>query len=495
MDVDEVLRRSRSGPAALFARRLFAVLISILTVVTVPHFVGPRAYGLAAMSTILFGLAEMFKDFGLTSAIMRRGEVYAEEVNFLFWFNFAMTGILAVLIALLAPAVAGYFHEPVVALVIYVSLIGFIIGGVALQHRAVISRELRFTTIALVDSLALLAQFVVTLTLAAIYHDVWSIVWGGVTSSVVSSLTIISSSGWKPGPPRMIKESRSILIFGANTSVYSLSVFFSTNLLAVLVGHFIGSAGLGQLNRASALVTLPQKNLVDPIAQAALPVLSRLRPSPVAYKRAYLDLVRSLNVIVVPASATVFAAAPSLTVGLLGSRWHLAGLLLQALAPSIAALGFGYAAGDLFVTQNRAAEMRTLGIVELFVRAVAVVVALHWGIVAAAYGFSLATLAIVGIRITVAGRRGPISAYDHISAAAPALPLGIGAMAGAYLSVLVASHWGLAAIPTAALTIALAGVAGLGVAAIFPASRTSVLKLLAGFEPTGRFGRLLGIRA
>lgn len=479
MDKDEVLRRARSGPAALFARRVFAIIISLLTVLTVPHLVGPRAYGLAAMSTILFGLAELFKDFGLTSAIMRKGEVNEEEVNFLFWFNLSTTMILAAVIVVIAPLVASYFREPIVLSVILVSLVGFVTGGAALQHRAIISRELRFTTIAMVDSMALLAQFLVTICLALMLHNVWAIVLGSVTSSVISSVIIVCQSGWRPGRPRLVAEARAILVFGANTSVYSFSVFLSNSLLAILVGHLLGSASLGQLNRASALYSLPQRNFVDPIAQAALPVLARLRPFPAAYRQTYLELVRNLNLLVVPASLITFSAAPSLTVALLGERWRLAGVLLQALSPSLAALGFGYAAGDLFVTQNRAAEMRSLGLVELAIRAAAVTIALHWGIVAATYGFSIATLAVVSLRIAVVGRKGAITIGDHLVAAAPALPLGFGAMVGAYLGVRLKEHAHLQPVAGAAIIIVLAAIGAVGAAVATPSSRATLRKATA----------------
>ena len=64
VDIDEVQRRARSGPRALFARRAFAICIGIASTVTIPHLVPPREYGLAAMSIVVFSLADMFRDLG-----------------------------------------------------------------------------------------------------------------------------------------------------------------------------------------------------------------------------------------------------------------------------------------------------------------------------------------------------------------------------------------------------------------------------------------------
>jgi len=141
----------------MLLRRAYAALVSFLTAVVMPHFLAPEAYGLAAMSAVLFTLGDMFKDFGMTSALMRRGAISQEEVSFLFWFNLLTTFVLAVLLAASSPFVATFFHQPVVAKVILLSLIGFVLTGISLQHRMLLSRDLRFTELAVIDSVAAIA--------------------------------------------------------------------------------------------------------------------------------------------------------------------------------------------------------------------------------------------------------------------------------------------------------------------------------------------------
>ncbi|HKX64524.1 MAG TPA: oligosaccharide flippase family protein, partial [Rhizomicrobium sp.] len=138
----------------MLLRRAYAALVSFLTAVVMPHFLAPEAYGLAAMSAVLFTLGDMFKDFGMTSALMRRGTISQEEVSFLFWFNLLTTLVLAALLAASSPFVATFFHQPIVAKVILLSLIGFVLTGISLQHRMLLSRDLRFTELAVIDSVA-----------------------------------------------------------------------------------------------------------------------------------------------------------------------------------------------------------------------------------------------------------------------------------------------------------------------------------------------------
>jgi len=486
LDIDEIQRRARKGPRALLARRAFAVLIGVATTVTIPHFVPPRAYGLAAMSGVILGLAEMFKDFGLTSALMRKGEVHPAEVTFLFWFNCATTLVLALVIAAAAPLTGIFFHEPMVAPVMLVSLIGFVAGGLSLQHRSLLSRELRFQALAAIDAGALLIQFVVTLVVAMLTHDVWAIVAGNVVSGLVGGALCAAVSRWRPGPPRLIPEARALFAFGANTSVYSLSVFAANNVAALLIGRVFGSADLGQFNRAQALQVIPANNAIGPIAQATLPVLAGLRPHPEHYRRAYLELVRNLNLVALPMAVVLTFAARPLVSTVLGPQWTEAGQLLQALAPAVAALGFGYAASDLFITQNRSAELRTLGLCELVFRVLGVCAAAPFGVVAIAASFSATTLLVVVARVLVAGRSGPVTVRDHVGAAGPAAILGLGALVGCLGGQLAVSQFALPVLPAAVVLCAAGGAVSGLFGLVSKSSRRALIEMMGTLRGAAR---------
>ncbi len=468
MDIGEIQRRARKGPRALLARRAFAVCIGLIATVVIPRFVPPRAYGLAAMSAAIFALAEMFKDFGLTNALLRKGDIRPAEISFLFWFNAAATVALTVLIALAAPLAAIFFGEPMVAPVMLASLVGFAAGGLSLQHRSVMIRDLRFDEMAVIDGCTILLQFAVTLAVAVVTHDVWAIVAGSVAAGLLGAGLNIVVSRWKPGPPQWLPEARTLFAFGANTSLYAFSIFAANNVAAILIGRLFGPAPLGQYNRAVALQVIPANNAVGPLAQAVLPVLAGLRSEAALYRKTYLDLVRHLNMIALPAAVLMTLAGPPLAVAALGPQWVQSGLVLQALGPAVAALGFGYAVSDLFITQDRSKELGLLGLFELIFRLLGVAAGLPFGVVGAAAGFSASTLIVVLIRIAVAGRSGPVSFGDHLAAAAPALPLALGALIGGGTGLYGAVRLALEPLPAAIAICGLgalfSGVLGLAVA-------------------------------
>jgi len=461
----------------MLVRRGYAALVSLLTAVVMPHFLAPEAYGLAAMSAILFTLGNMFKDFGMTSALMRRGTISQEEVSFLFWFNLLTTIVLAALLAASSPFVADFFHQPIVAQVMLLSLIGFVLTGVSLQHRMLLSRDLRFTDLAVIDSVAITVQFVATLVLAIKGYGVWAIVIGTICNAAVNSILCLALARWKPGPPRMVDDAKSIFAFGANTSIYSLSVFVSVNIMAVMIGRQASVSELGQYNRANALLSLPLNNLVEPLAQVALPVLARLRPYPTAYRDAYLQFLTRLNLVVIPASIFLIAAGRPLVTAALGPNWQQAGHLLMLLAPVVAALGYGYAVSDLFITQDRSRELRMVGLAESAMRVLAVYIGIQFGIYVAAISYATATVLAVAVRVIVAGRSGPVTVADHLATAIPALPLSVGCLLACEAAIFVSGHAGLT-FTAEAVVLCLAGASGaLAAGLAFKTSRAALLSV------------------
>ncbi len=315
---------------------------------------------------------------------------------------------------------------------ILLSLAGFFLTGATLQHRALLSRDLRFTELAIIDSAAISLQFALTMVLAISGYGVWAIVIGTVSNALVNSVLCLALARWKPGPPRMIDEAKAVFAFGANTSIYSLSSFVSTHIMAILIGRNASVFDLGQYNRANAILALPLNNLVEPLAQVALPVLARLRPYPDAYRKAYLQFLTRLNLVVVPASVFLLGAARPLVSAALGQNWREAGELLMLLAPVVGALGYGYAVSDLFITQNRSRELRMVGLARSGPAGIGgLSSAFSSACMSRRCPMRRATVLAVGIRVFVAGRSGPGDRpRDHLATAIPALPVCAGCLAG-----------------------------------------------------------------
>src|SRR4051812_28770113 len=115
LSIEEIHRRSRKGSLLLIARRIYSTLITLVSTVTIARLLTPKDYGIAALAIVVVSLMQLFRDVGLTNAILRRPDVSQEEVTFVFWLNLAATALAAAVLGFGAPLIADFFHEPLVA--------------------------------------------------------------------------------------------------------------------------------------------------------------------------------------------------------------------------------------------------------------------------------------------------------------------------------------------------------------------------------------------
>src|SRR6266516_961779 len=117
----------------------------------------PQDFGLFAMVTTVMGFLIIFQDPGLSTATVQRQEITHAQVSNLFWVNVAVGGVATLLVAMSAPAVAWFYREPRLVGMTLVLSITFVLTSSAVQHIALLNRQMRFKVIAVIDILSMLA--------------------------------------------------------------------------------------------------------------------------------------------------------------------------------------------------------------------------------------------------------------------------------------------------------------------------------------------------
>lgn len=491
VDIGEARRRAERGPLILVIRRFGLIAVNFLSLSVLSRMLTPEAFGLSTMAAVTLTFGNTIREFGLTKAVMRNAVIDQEEISFVFWLNAAITVMVCALIVLAAPFVATFYGEPVIQWIVMFSALGLLVRGAGMQHRAMLHRELRFGALGTIDVIAAVAALFVAVTVAIIRQDVWAIVAGTTTQMVIEGLLCFVMTKWRPNGFSVPANVKDILAFGFNALVFSMSNFFCNNISLLLIGRYLGAQPLGHFNRAQNLYMIQTSNLIQPITQSALPLLSRLKDSSAEYRAAYIGAVSRISLILMPVAAILCVASVPITLTILGDQWEDAGMVLALLAPSLFLMPIGYPTGDLLYTQDRTKALRTIGIVEAVVRIGLIVPAINYGIAAVAIAFTAGMILTSIYRMVVLGARPPVSVMDQLKATSVGVLPAIAAAAGALLMVQVLppddySKW---IVSFAAASVGL-GAAFLAILAIRP-SRLAFWDLLKNFglgAVVNRFG-------
>ncbi|HWW75239.1 MAG TPA: lipopolysaccharide biosynthesis protein, partial [Pyrinomonadaceae bacterium] len=246
-------RTARGGLLTVTAQG-FKFAATMAATVVLARLLTPGDYGLVGMVAVVTGFIALFKDLGLSAATIQREEISQEQVSTLFWVNVGVSAAIGLLTAALAPVVAWFYGEPRLAPVTLAYSIGFLFGGLTVQHEALLKRQMRFAVLVTAEVAALLASIVTTVALAWRGFGYWSLVAGHLALSFVYMLAVWGVCGWRPGRPRRGAGVRSLLGFGGNLTGAAVVNYFARNLDNMLIGRFWGGWQLGLYAKAYQLL-------------------------------------------------------------------------------------------------------------------------------------------------------------------------------------------------------------------------------------------------
>lgn len=320
------------GQAANFALRLgvMAALARLLD---------PQDFGLVAMTTAVTGALQLFTTAGLSSATVQKDTVTNEQMSTLFWVNLAVGMMLALICAVAAPALVEFYHEPRLFWLTVAAGFGFLLSAVAVQHSALLQRQLRYTTLTVIEVLSQAVSVAAGVAMAFYGLAYWAILGMTLISTVVYMVCVWVAAGWIPGPPRRTAGVRGMLSFGGIVTLNSLVVYVAYNFEKLLLGRYWGADALGIYERGYRLVNLPTAELNGAIGGVAFSGLSRIQSDLPRLKSYFLKGYTVVLSMTLP--ITVFCAVfvDDIVEVVLGPKWRDTAVIFRLLTPTILVFG------------------------------------------------------------------------------------------------------------------------------------------------------------
>lgn len=363
--------------------------IQMVSTMVLARILSPADYGMNAMAVTIIGFANIFSNLGLSTATVQRAEITHEQVSALFWINTSIGALLTALTAALSPAVASFYNTPEL-LWVMVSLSGiFTIGGLSIQHSALLTRQMRFHSIAIIRILSLIAGILIAFVTGYFGFGYWALVFNALTSMTVSSVGFWVSTRWVPGRPRRNTGVDSMIKFGADLVGFDVVNYFARNLDNILIGKYCGAGALGLYSKAYQLLMMPITNLRGPITNVAMPALSRLQKEPERFREYYLKCVSLLAFISMPLVAYMFVCSEPLISLLLGPQWLGTNGIFKILAAAAFIQPVSGTTGMVLISTGQSRRYLKIGIFSSFFFCISFTIGLHWGAVGVAAGYAI----------------------------------------------------------------------------------------------------------
>ena len=176
LQADLGARTARGGAVTVVSHALRFV-ITVAATGVMARLLRPTDYGLIGMVAFFTNFVAMFKDLGLSVATIQKTQVSRDQVSTLFWLNVALSVAITLLTIALSPFVAWFYGDPRLMAVTVVTATGFLLGGLTVQHEALLRRQMRFFSLVSIVLISTIIGYLVGIFLAWQGFSYWSLVF------------------------------------------------------------------------------------------------------------------------------------------------------------------------------------------------------------------------------------------------------------------------------------------------------------------------------
>ncbi len=365
----------------LFQFGVTAILARLLT---------PNDFGLLAMVVVFTNFVMIFRDFGLTAALIQRKEIIEEHLSSCFWINILVGFLLTLVFIVLAPLISHFYSEVRLNRIIMILASTFFISSFGIVQGALFTKEMNFKSLAIVEILAIAISGTIAIVLAFSGFGVWSLVYKQIVSNLVRVFFLWIFSSWKPKFVFRWQRVKELLGFGLNLTGFKFVNYFNRNLDNLLIGRFLGSTPLGFYNLAYRLLLFPLGNISSVIGRVMFPGLSMIQDDKNKVCYIYIKATRYIALITFPLMMGILVVAPQFIIVIFGLQWERSIFLVQILALVGLWQSICSTVGWIYQSQGRTDILFKWGLFSVTIITIAFIIGLRWDVegITIAYAFA-----------------------------------------------------------------------------------------------------------
>ena len=301
--------------------RLISQLIQLTISIVLARLLLPSDYGIIGMLAIFMAISQTLMDSGFANALIQKKDRCDIDYYTAFYFNIIVGIILYLLIYLLAPWIAEFYHMPILKNVTRVYTLSLVINSLSIVQAVKFQIELRFKELALISISTVFFAGIIGVILAYNGFGVWALVLQAILSSLFRTLFLWYFAHWTPKFVISFESFNKMFSFGSKLLCSSLISTIYNNIYTLIIGKKFSSADVGFYNRGSNFAYLPTSTITGVIISVNYPILAKLQDNDKALIETYTQLLQAPLFILYPILVGLATLGNSFISILIGDKW------------------------------------------------------------------------------------------------------------------------------------------------------------------------------
>lgn len=423
------LKKLTFDTAVIASTQIFRLMAQFLVVPVLARFLSPADYGVVSMAMPFVLFAMMFADAGVGSSLVRDKKRDDTVWSTCFWLTVLLGVGLMLVIMALGPLIASIVAEPRLTPVLLALATAILLQAIGTVPGIALRQEHRFCAIAVIEIIGTTASIGSAFATAIMGWGAWALV---IQQLVLYAAKLVLTLLCSMFRPRLIFRAGAIrehLIFGRDVLGSNFVLFLFQMVNNMLIGSVAGTAQVGIYSMSMLFAGLPQRLVTGPLQFVAYPHFANIRDKKEVLVSNLLFMTRVLGIVVLPGIAMVAVVQEPAFRLILSAKWEAAGHVFLILAPAVAVQTITALLGTVLMSLGRTDLVFRQAAEMTFLRLVALLLSVRFGIEWIAFGYTAATFLYFprALLLTLPSIGCPVSQYLHtLSASVGVIALSVG---------------------------------------------------------------------
>jgi O-antigen/teichoic acid export membrane protein len=389
--------------ALLFASggRYVVMGVNLISATVLARLLTPAEFGISVLGASLLGVAEAVRELGSVAYLIQQKDLTQVKIRTVFTISLIVTATGTVVLLLLSESFARFYRIPGLARYIEIIAISYAIAPFTHPIYAMLSRDMEFAKLAVLDTLTMLINAAASVILVLWGFSYLGLAWATVISAATWTLLGFyvrrDFSVYRPS----LAEWRGVLAFGACGSATAVLYRSSESLFSLILGKILDARAVGLCQRAFMLSQFPERVILAGIGSVALPAFSDHARNGGALKNAYLGGLEHVTAVQWPALLLLAIMADPIVSLLFGPQWRDAIPITRIFA---VALMFNFSTPLNYPVQVAVGAIRhtvPLAFAQTMVSLSVITISAHYGLLAVALSTFITIPFNVGLSVLV----------------------------------------------------------------------------------------------
>lgn len=316
------MRNLRQSLTITFLASNGATVVNFIVAIILARLLTPAEIGVFSIAYVLVSVAHVFRDFGVTTYLVREKNLTPEKIRSISGVLFATSWATAIILYAASGVAATYYREPGVKRVVEVLALGFVFIPFGAITHSLLTRELKAREQAIASVLGVSVYAISSVALAWSGFSYMTMAWASLLNIIATALAYLpfrpKDAPWLPS----LRGWGQVVNFGTGVLFSNAVKELNNSLPDFALGRLASPHAVGIVSRANSTSNLFNKITEPTVSYAVLPVLSHKYHEGESITEPMARAITNLTGLAWPALLGTAIFAEPIILFLFGEQWR-----------------------------------------------------------------------------------------------------------------------------------------------------------------------------